>query len=118
MRWQTEVSLSLSLTNTYNQHLRPHTYAVTTTTRILSILSLVARVTLIIGCGRAHGTAEYRNDHNDAGERRSGTPSDEQGLSYTLPAVCVFMRNLHRFPRDTCACLPCYDNYYEEEITL
>lgn len=39
--------------------------------------------------------AEFRNDHNDAGERRSGTPSDEQGLSYThtaLPGVCVCLR--------------------------
>lgn len=27
------------------------------------------------------------------------------------------MSNLHRFPKDTCACLPCYDNY-PEEITL
>lgn len=100
MRWQTEVSLSSSLTNTYNQHLRPpRTYAVTTTTRILSILSLVARVTLIIGCGRAHGTAEYRNDHNDAGERRSGTPSDEQGLSYT---------HIHTTPCSVCVCLCVY----------
>lgn len=122
MKWQTEVSLSLSLTNTYNQHLRPpRTYAVTTTTRILSILSLVAWVTLIIGRGRAHGTAEFRNDHNDAGERRSGTPGDEQGLSCThtpLPGACVCLRaTCTDSPRDACACLPCYDNYCEE-ITL
>lgn len=56
------------------------------------ILSPVALVTLIMGCGRAHGTAEFRNDHIDVGQRRSGTPSDEQGLSYThtpLPGACV-----------------------------
>lgn len=48
-----------------------------------------------MGCGRAHGASEFWNDHIDVGQRRSGTPSDEQGLSYThtpLPGACVCLR--------------------------
>lgn len=69
------------------------------------------------GCPGDTNYRVWEGSWDDAGERRSGTPCDEQGLSYThtpLPGVCVFMSNLHRFHRDTCACLPRYDNYYEE----
>lgn len=107
--------MSLPLTNTYKQHLRPsHLY--TFTTRILSILSPVARVTLIIGCRKAHGTMQ------EGGVQ--GRPVTNKGLvipthtyTHTTPwSVCVFMSNSRRFPRDTCACLPCYDNC--RQITL
>lgn len=54
-------------------------------------------------------------------ERRSGTPNDEQGLSYThtpLPEACVFTGYYTDSPGDTCACLPYYDNYCGEITDL
>lgn len=103
---QTEVSLSLSLTNTYNQHLWPLHLCIYDENTEHSFS----------GCP---GDTNYRVREglwDDAGERRLGTPCDEQGLSNThtpLPgvSVCVFMSNLHRFHKGMCARLPFYDNY-------
>lgn len=95
MRWQTEVSFSLSLTNTYNQHLLP--------SHLRSYHDDKNTEHSFSGCPgdtnyrvwEGSRDTEFRNNHNDAGERRSGTPSDEQGLSYThtplpgLACVCV-----------------------------
>lgn len=69
--------------------------------------------------------AEFQHEHNDAVEGRSGTPNDEQGLTYAhtpVPGacvcVCVFTGSSRRFPGDTCARLPHYDNYCGEITNL
>lgn len=89
--WQTEVSLSLPLTNTYNQHLRSshlHTYDKNTEHSFSGCL----------------GDTNYRvqeGSWDDAGERRSGTPCDEQGLS--------LYSHTHTTPWSVCVCVCVYE---------
>lgn len=67
------------------------------------------------------GRRNSKTAFNDAGERHSGTPNDEQGLSYShtpLPEACVFTGYYTDSPGDTCACLPYYNNYCGEITDL
>lgn len=77
-------SLTVLVINQYLQPAPPPlTYVVTTTTRTLSILSPVAPGDTNCRVWEGCGSSEFQKDHNHAGERCLGTPSDEQGFSYS-----------------------------------